>query len=385
MKRNYHLLIGVLFALTLVTACKKDEEEKTDREVTTLDATDITMNSAIIHGQYSSATESIIIEKGFYWSQQPGPDINDSIIQINSLESFEASLENLDASTTYYYRAFVTDDKGTWQGEVKSFTTLEGPVMEFKNGQGYTYQDESFMVDDLVTIGVKGHSNGAPLSRFKLTLAAFFPIEIVDTTFNSSSFEKDFTFLLSTAGEAELIFELYDNTGMKVEKTITLSVLEERPVIRHSGVTLGSWNDASGSFYSTSENTVYTIDECSASINTQGTIDFVFFKGSVNSNTLAAPDDPDASTIPVFNLSNWVIKNDTRFNEIDMTAAEFDAIGSTYLFPEFNYSLETTKINNLSVGQVYLFQTASWQVGLIKIVDLYSRGDLITFDVILKD
>jgi hypothetical protein len=111
---------------------------------------------------------------------------------------------------------------------------------------------------------------------------------------------------------------------------------------------------------------------------------FLFFKGITNANTIASPDDADANTIVELKLSQWTNKNQTRFNPTTITDTQFDAIGDTYQFPTFNLMQQTTKMNNLITGQVFLFKTKNDKLGLVKVIDLYNRGDRAKVSVIVQ-
>ena len=70
-----------------------------------------------------------ITSRGVCWSTSPNPTINDNKTTDGSgTGSYTSNLSNLTPNTTYYVRAYATNEKGTAYGAQKSFTTLE-----FKN------------------------------------------------------------------------------------------------------------------------------------------------------------------------------------------------------------------------------------------------------------
>ncbi|HLO90090.1 MAG TPA: hypothetical protein VK172_02890 [Lentimicrobium sp.] len=264
--------------------------------------------------------------------------------------------------------------------------TATGPSLSLKGGATYTSTDKTIQVEDPILVGVTGTSGDANLTRFKFSITSNnVATTILDSTFNSANFNYDQELTFTSVGEARLLFELWDKDGNKDEKSFNITVEDAgMQVVKYSNVELGSWNDAVGSFYSSTENIVYTRGQLTTSVSNQAKIDFLFFKGTTNGNTIASPDDTDANTINDLQLNLWTNKNQTRFNTTDITVAQFDAITTSFQFPVFQMGSQTTKVNNLTEGQVVMFKTESGKLGLIKVVDLYSRGDLAKVDVVVQ-
>jgi len=84
-------------------------------------------------------------------------------------------------------------------------------------------------------------------------------------------------------------------------------------------------------------------------------------------------------------MEAWETRNATLFISTEMTVEEFDAIGEYYVFPEFVEAEADTKIVNMVNGDVLFFKTEAGALGYIKVVDLYSRGDLGEFEVIVME
>ena len=83
---------------------------------------------ATLQGSFSGATGTIV-ETGFYWGTSAS-DLNRELYvdsASGSSGSFSATLESLNANTTYYYKAYVLEETdGSYEyhyGEVKSFKT----------------------------------------------------------------------------------------------------------------------------------------------------------------------------------------------------------------------------------------------------------------------
>ena len=124
----------ILSAIVLFFAgCKKDtlfEEGEVLYKfaVTTNNITDITLTTAQCGGDVSltSVDGLKVTARGVCWSTKPNPTINDNRTSDGSgTGNFTSNLINLTDNTTYYVRAYATNEKGTSYGEVKSFTTMD--------------------------------------------------------------------------------------------------------------------------------------------------------------------------------------------------------------------------------------------------------------------
>lgn len=265
--------------------------------------------------------------------------------------------------------------------------TDPGPSLTIKGGAGYTSDDATIQIGSTIKVGVVGGKSsvsGNKLTRFVFKYTANnVPTTLLDTTLNADSFNWETELDFSGVGTGRLSFELTDKGGMKAEKGFNITV-EGPETVKYTNIELGSWNDAIGSFFSTAEGIAYTVTQTATVPANQAKIDFLFFKGVTNANTIASPDDVDANTITDLKLGQWTNKNQTRFNPSTYSAAQFDAIGGNFQFPSFDVNQQTTKMNQLEVGDVFLFKTQSNKLGLIKIVSLYTKGDKMKIDVVME-
>ena len=94
-------------------------------EVATYAATDITINTATLHGEVLSAGNQAILDQGFAWKAEADQTYN--------LESATGillthNLQGLTPSTSYTYHAFVTTEVGTVTGQEMTFVTADPPT-----------------------------------------------------------------------------------------------------------------------------------------------------------------------------------------------------------------------------------------------------------------
>jgi len=80
--------------------------------------------SATFGGCVTSDGNSTITARGVCWSTSPNPTINDSLRIIgDGLGGFSSNVTTLARATTYYMRAYATNDVGTAYGHEERFTT----------------------------------------------------------------------------------------------------------------------------------------------------------------------------------------------------------------------------------------------------------------------
>lgn len=268
-----------------------------------------------------------------------------------------------------------TDDDDTTPSNLK-------PSINFLVEQGYISGDATIPTSSEFKVKVFAEENptsGANLSQIKVT--RIFNLNSWDTalTINQSTYVLDATFeSQAIAGQERIEFEVTDKDNQKAMVSLVITtevIVVEDPVVTLPDIVLGSYNDLDfGSFYSIELQQV--MFKTAASQN-QGKIDFAFFKGSTTQNTIGAP--ASANVKDVFDL-DWSVYNDTKIEKVSMTAAEFDAIGLTYDFPEVTAT--TNEVNKLVIGDVLVFRTVSGKVGYIKVDAIPAmRGDKLRIDV----
>lgn len=98
--------------------------------VITGDVTNITSTTASCGGNVTNTGGAIVTQRGVCWSTNENPTISDShTTDGTGAGSFTSNLTGLTENTTYYVRAYATNQAGTSYGEQKSFTTEGGGVI----------------------------------------------------------------------------------------------------------------------------------------------------------------------------------------------------------------------------------------------------------------
>jgi uncharacterized protein (TIGR02145 family) len=133
MRKSNHLIIpvvlGVLFLIA--TGCNK-EEEAIKPSITTVEITDITSYSATCGGNIASDGGTPVTSRGMVWSTLADPTIETNTgftIDGTGTGSFISNLTDLIPDTTYYSRAYATNNIGTDYGIQRTFKTLDGVAL----------------------------------------------------------------------------------------------------------------------------------------------------------------------------------------------------------------------------------------------------------------
>ena len=95
----------------------------------TAPASSISSTSAVSGGTVVSS-RSAVAERGVCWNTIGNPTVSDDhSIDGSGIGDFISSLSSLTPATTYYLRAYATNDAGTGYGQAIVFTTLGAPAM----------------------------------------------------------------------------------------------------------------------------------------------------------------------------------------------------------------------------------------------------------------
>lgn len=147
------------------------------------------------------------------------------------------------------------------------------------------------------------------------------------------------------------------------------SILEGDAIETYTATLLGAQSNLSkGSYYASSTNTVYLQNDAK---NNSSLIDMIYFYGTDNKATLAAPNDVTVGGTPG-NLTLATIlptKNATTFKTTSISTSAFDAIKNDAALTALT-GITETKAPQLLVDHVIAFKTEAGKIGLIKVTNL---------------
>lgn len=115
--------------------------------VETYNLVKVTLKKVYISGNVSSDGGGTISARGICFSTVGSPSVADSVISVSGTEGmFTVRIDNLAPLTTYYFRAFATNQKGPEYGRMYAITTPEYNIFKdnsgrvlFINGRPVTY------------------------------------------------------------------------------------------------------------------------------------------------------------------------------------------------------------------------------------------------------
>ena len=109
----------------------------TNYDVVTLDATRIGKSSATLNGELIN-NDADYTETGFVYGTMATPSFDNNAMTVSNtavqLGSLGNAVSGLEASRTYYYRAYAKNDTKTFYGETKKFATLSDKYVSLPDG-----------------------------------------------------------------------------------------------------------------------------------------------------------------------------------------------------------------------------------------------------------
>lgn len=120
--------------------------------VTTVTPYSVAARSAVTGGDVTKTGGLPVTARGVVYGTSPNPDVDNDVVVSSGTGggSFNSLLTGLSPSTTYYVRAFATNDEGTGYGEEYTFTTLQDKVYSIGEegpAGGVVYYDKGFYSD----------------------------------------------------------------------------------------------------------------------------------------------------------------------------------------------------------------------------------------------
>ena len=254
-----------------------------------------------------------------------------------------------------------------------------GPTITFNGNPGYTTSDVTVTAGDAIMAGVTATDDdrietfefmieysATPGNPFVRTIDVKDQNFAWDTTMNSQN----------TAGTETWTFKVTNRDGLSATRSFVVTTTAAGGMINTFTATLlgDQGNPTLGSFYSTVSNSVFLLAAATASSDS---IDFCYYNGATNMNTLASPDDGQVTAVfPA--ISSWTTRNSTKFGASAWTAAQFDAVTDDSAFTD---ATPDTHAPQLADGDVVAFETAGGKKGLFKVVMIDNPNNSMTIDV----
>lgn len=246
------------------------------------------------------------------------------------------------------------------------------PTLTLKTGANYTSADVTIEQNGDITVGINAASETSTLTGFTMKAAVNggANLTVVDSSFSAATFNADYTLTVPDLGTTVITFQVTDAEGQTATTSITVTTTEG--INTYTAVLMGGQlNPDLGSFYETATNTVMKLAAANAANNK---VDFVYYYGTANEGTIAAPADASVPAVTNFaNVANWNPRNATQL-KAGISVTDWSAVAGSDI-TSLATGFTDTKANHLAVGDIVAFETASTSTnpgkkGLFKVVDM---------------
>ncbi|MFO7658441.1 MAG: hypothetical protein R6W78_15395 [Bacteroidales bacterium] len=201
------------------------------------------------------------------------------------------------------------------------------------------------------------------------------------TSFSGGAITTDdnltYTFRVTITGLTEsckIKIQATDKENLTSSKSIdvTVGAVSGEEINSFSAVLIGAqFNTQYGSALDADAGTVYKISGDAAK-NAAASIDMLYYYGSTNKATFAAPNDESVNGVGTSSFDwtqGWSVNNATKFALSSMTSAEFDAIDDDTELTGIS-GLTASKVTDVSVNKVVEFITVGGKKGAFKVAAL---------------
>lgn len=116
--------VTVFLSLFLLFSCSNDDDAAATFDTQT-DISEVTQVTALVTVEVVGDLPPNVESKGLVWGTNSNPTQDDNQVELTGGAAFNATLDYLEAGTTYYVRPYIVNNTGLVYGEEKSFTTTE--------------------------------------------------------------------------------------------------------------------------------------------------------------------------------------------------------------------------------------------------------------------
>ena len=113
-------------------------------EVSGVTVSNLLSTTAEVAANVTSTGNGKLSEAGFVYATHSNPTLADMKVVTGTHTALKTKLRNLEPTTTYYIRAYATNEKGTGYGSVISFTTNEKPAGSEIDTGGFEGEDNDW-------------------------------------------------------------------------------------------------------------------------------------------------------------------------------------------------------------------------------------------------
>ena len=246
------------------------------------------------------------------------------------------------------------------------------PSINFVTDSGYVYSDIILSLGETFKIGIDANNPNVNLTNFIIKVESDTLEVFLDSGMNTPSLSYEKTLVKGIKDSEKWIFIIRDRDSKSNEISFNISMDSSSSygnINYFQSVELGAQNNSMGSFYSLSEDSVYTLNQA---FNNQNNIDLCYFYDfiDIDENTIASPGaNVDESVYPgESGLSNWSTRRTSRFKIANISDEDFfNATNDSLLLAVYGQSEGNRKAKNLQDGIIFSFKNNDGKVGLFKV------------------
>jgi hypothetical protein len=271
----------------------------------------------------------------------------------------------------------------------KEEETTNGPSIKLSIDSSYVYNDTAILIGSTFKVGIIAVSGDVNITNFMIKITTDSTQTYLDSGLNSASFNINKYLVKGVSQQETWTFIVRDKAGKSASLSIIISADSNStygPVITIPSITLGAQNHTTvGSFLDIKNVQVYNLTDA---FGIQDSIEICYYYDLLQgeNNVIASPNaNIDASVYPgQYTLTNWTIRNETRYLKTTLTASDFSGISNdSLLIASYNTPLSKRKAKNLVAGDIYSFKTAKGKFGLFKVLNV-NGTDSGTVEIMVK-
>lgn len=255
----------------------------------------------------------------------------------------------------------------------KETESNDPPKLSFISDSGYITKDTSLQAGTRIKIGVKAIAGGHNVTFLQVSCNNGEKKIFLDSGMNCASFRYDLSVIKSVSQNEKWTFLVMDKDRNRDSISITFNRSASNnygSISTFDEIELGAQlNTTKGSFFSLTSGEGYFLSE--AFLN-QSLTDLIYYYGPYNA-TLSSPNESEA---PGFftgteGLSNWSVKNETRYDTTLITPYQFDqATNDSLILSAYEPVAGKRKAKYVTEGSVYSFTTQADRIGLLKVMQI---------------
>jgi len=262
------------------------------------------------------------------------------------------------------------------------------PSIQLISNDGYVSNDTVLKLGEMFKIGIIAENPDVNLTNFIIRVESDVMETYLDSGMNTPVLNYEKTLVKGIKASEKWIFIIRDKDGKSAE--ISLNIQKDTSstfgnIMYYPTVVLGAQNNTNGSFYSLTEDSVYSQP---SAFNNQDKIDLCYYYDFIETdeNTIASPGaNIDETVYPGANgLSDWNIRRTTRYTITDLTNSDFEnAMNDSLLIAAYGQSEGKRKAKNLQGGDIFSFKNEDGKTGLFRVNSVLG-ADEGTIDISIK-